>query len=82
MGPQRRCVGCGQSAPKRELLRLAVAAERPGLAVADEAARIPGRGAYIHRRAACLADAARRGGAARTLRGNVKIDPEIVELAV
>ncbi len=80
-GPQRRCVGCGRSAPKAELLRL-VAAD--GLAVADPTAARPGRGAYICRGSqalldpACLARATRRGGLARALRRPVRIAPGLI----
>ena len=93
--PQRRCVGCGLLAPKSELLRLAVGAQRSadegeGLlrrAVLDRAGVMPGRGAYLCRVAApdkpsvdCIALATRRGGLARALRCAVKIDPKLLEL--
>jgi len=79
--PHRRCVGCGRSAAKPQLLRL-VAAD--GFAVPDPAGRMPGRGAYICRAAssgvapACLDRATRRGGIARALRRPVKIAPDVL----
>jgi predicted RNA-binding protein YlxR (DUF448 family) len=64
-------------APKRELVRIAVAREeedRHGQAVLDPAGTMPGRGAYLCRgtggqpTAKCLRMAMRRGGLARALR--------------
>jgi predicted RNA-binding protein YlxR (DUF448 family) len=79
-------------APKGELIRIVAerrAAAAPARAVADELARMPGRGAYLCRddgateRAApapaCLALATRRGAIARALRAPVVLDPKLVE---
>ena len=77
--PHRRCVGCGRIAPKNELLRYALErGERGALAVADPAARMPGRGAYLCREeasstegvpaAGCRGRAMERNAIARTLR--------------
>ena len=71
-------------------MRLAIsraAAGGPGaVAVRDDAAALGGRGAYLCRApegdvpaAACLDEAVRRGGIARTLRAAVTVDTEIVE---
>jgi predicted RNA-binding protein YlxR (DUF448 family) len=60
-----RCVGCGASAPKRDLLRFVA---RDGALVADPAQTAPGRGAYLHRDPACWERARRRGAFARALR--------------
>jgi len=76
--PQRRCVGCGRSAPKRELLRLVHDAGRP---VPDPAQRLPGRGAYVCRDEACIERAARRGGLARAFRRPVTVDARAIVLA-
>lgn len=65
--PIRTCVGCRAAVPQRELVRVAVAGQR---AVADLRRRLPGRGAYVHARPACLA-AAGKGGLARSLRRTV-----------
>jgi predicted RNA-binding protein YlxR (DUF448 family) len=83
--PRRRCVGCARIAPKSELVRLAIArdgeARRSQRAVVDARGVLPGRGAYLCRgsgpeilNADCLQSALRRGGIARTLRRNVKLD--------
>ncbi|MGD1056417.1 MAG: YlxR family protein [Solirubrobacteraceae bacterium] len=92
--PRRRCVGCGRTAPKSELLRLAATAEgapseqdtRTRRAVADHRATMPGRGAYLCvgsdsqlPAAECLARAIQRGGIARALRSRVTVDPKLVE---
>jgi uncharacterized protein len=88
--PRRRCVGCGRIAPKSELLRIAIVdedGEAARRAVLDRAGTMPGRGAYLCRRArtggepasACLALAARRGGIARALRCAVTLERELVE---
>ncbi len=80
--PQRRCIGCGRTAAKPELLRL-VAAD--GLAVADPAGRRPGRGAYVCRASssdpapACLDRAARRGALSRALRRPVRLAPGLLD---
>jgi predicted RNA-binding protein YlxR (DUF448 family) len=76
-------------APKPELVRIAVAEERPGgrgIAVLDREATMPGRGAYLCRAEgrpepadACLAKAVRREAIQRTLRARVALDPKIVE---
>jgi len=74
--PRRRCVGCGRTAPKSELLRIA-AADRPAagpgeraarIAVADRDARMPGRGAYLCR-------------AADPVAGSGLVDPECLQRA-
>jgi predicted RNA-binding protein YlxR (DUF448 family) len=62
--PVRTCVGCRQKADKAELLRLVWTAT--GL-VADVQQRELGRGAYLHFRAECLEQAARRRAVGRAL---------------
>jgi predicted RNA-binding protein YlxR (DUF448 family) len=63
--PIRTCVGCQQRDEQKKLVRWV--AEASGRIKIDEAARQPGRGAYVHRSRACL-EAAARGGFARSLR--------------
>ena len=50
--PQRTCVACRQRRPQAELLRLVLAPEGWR---ADPRRRLPGRGAYVCRLAACFA---------------------------
>jgi len=87
--PHRRCVGCGRSAPKSELIRIAVPRSedrRTARAVLDSTGTLPGRGAYLclgERPAsaapACLQRALGRGAIARGLRAAVSLDPKLVE---
>ena len=60
----RTCTGCRTTAPQRELVRLAF--DGAHLAV-DLPRRLPGRGAYVHPRAACVTAA----GLSRSLRRKV-----------
>jgi uncharacterized protein len=72
--PERTCVGCRASAPKAALVR--VARSPAGGVAVDPTGSAPGRGAYVHRSAACVEAALRKGGLARSLR--VGLGPEIV----
>ena len=75
-------MGCGRSAPKSELARLALtdppSPGTAGLLVVDRAQRMPGRGAYVCSDA-CLARARRRGGLQRAFRRPVAINAQTVE---
>lgn len=86
--PYRRCVGCGRTAAKSELVRLALDRADPAATaiVLDGSGRMPGRGAYLCAEpehggpaAECLALAIRRNGPQRTLRARAGIDPKLVE---
>jgi len=61
----RTCIGCGERAARTELIRVVAAGDE---IVPDVAARLPGRGAYLHLRLACLERAQRRKAFARALR--------------
>ena len=50
--PIRRCVGCGESKPKKELVRVVRSAA--GEVNLDLTGRMPGRGAYLCRDTECL----------------------------
>ncbi len=69
--PQRTCVGCHQTLPKRQLVRLVRTPE--GVRV-DLTGRLPGRGAYLHDRRACWERALKKGTLARALR--VELTPD------
>ena len=56
--PQRTCVGCGEVAGKRELLRIVRSPD--GEIELDPTGKRNGRGAYIHRQASCFERAAGR----------------------
>jgi uncharacterized protein len=49
--PQRTCVGCRQSLPKRELIRLVRSAD--GVVVVDSTGKMNGRGVYLHNQYSC-----------------------------
>jgi len=64
--PIRTCVGCGERAPQRTLVRVVAAAD--GLALDTPRRRAPGRGAYLHAAPPCWTAFARRRGPVRSLR--------------
>jgi predicted RNA-binding protein YlxR (DUF448 family) len=70
--PQRTCVACRTPAGKRELLR--IVRSPSGEVRVDPTGSAPGRGAYVHRDAACAERAISRGALARALR--VGLGPE------
>ena len=55
--PVRRCTGCGEHFPKKELIRVLRTPE--GEIVLDATGKKSGRGAYICKRAECLKKARR-----------------------
>jgi predicted RNA-binding protein YlxR (DUF448 family) len=73
-GPERTCVGCRVAAPKPALVR--VVRSSAGDARVDPTGSAPGRGAYVHRKGACVEAALRKGSLARSLRA--RLGPEIV----
>jgi predicted RNA-binding protein YlxR (DUF448 family) len=70
--PERTCIGCGARAPSAELARL----RRVDGGIAVDPGRSGGRGAWLHRDAACLVRALRRKAFARAFRGAVAVDEE------
>ena len=51
--PQRTCLGCRRRDSKDKMLR--IVATGSGLTL-DEEAKMPGRGAYLHRRNQCITE--------------------------
>ena len=70
--PVRTCAGCGRKAPKESLVRFV---ERDGVLTPSE--RGTGRGVYTCRRLSCFERAAERRAFSRTLRRNVRVEPEV-----
>lgn len=71
--PARTCVGCREVAGKHELIRVV---RRPeGGAAVDVTGRADGRGAYLHRIAACVESARKKRALDRALRTTVQ--PEL-----
>mgnify|MGYP003334760198 CR=1 FL=1 len=70
VGPVRTCVGCRERDTRRELLRVVAGSDARGGAtvVPDPDNRLPGRGAHLHPRRACLDLATRRKAFGRALR--------------
>lgn len=62
--PQRTCVGCRETGPKRSLIRLVRTPE--GVQV-DPTGKRHGRGAYVHDRRSCWEDAL-KGALGKALR--------------
>lgn len=71
--PERRCVGCGISFPKKELIRVVRLPD--GGAELDPTGKKAGRGAYICRSAECLKKARKAKRLERSL--EVTISDEI-----
>jgi predicted RNA-binding protein YlxR (DUF448 family) len=70
--PERTCIGCRARGSRSELLRIVA---RPPFAIADPAAVLPGRGAWIHRSQQCVDQAVRRRAFGRALRVQTALDP-------
>jgi len=60
-GPQRTCVGCRDKGGSDELIRL-VRHPVQGIVVVDLPGKLPGRGAWIHPRAACVTPLTKKAG--------------------
>lgn len=65
----RRCIGCMESKPKGELVRLVYA---DGVLKADRSGRSSGRGAYLCTDPACLARAVKKRAFARAFQAQVR----------
>lgn len=73
MEPVRTCIGCGEKADRRGLVRVGIEGER----VVIDRKGIGGRGAWLHADGACLERALRRRAFARAFRGKTaSIDAE------
>lgn len=70
--PIRTCVACRSSSEKKELLRIVRSAT--GDVAIDPTGKRPGRGAYVCRRAECVALAVRKKGLQRALRTAVSAE--------
>ena len=79
--PMRRCIGCMESRPKKELIRIvATRPEEEGAApkvVLDPTGKAPGRGAYLCPKPECFQKAVKKRAVARNL--EVEVTPENLE---
>lgn len=73
--PVRRCCGCGEGKPKKELVRIVRSPE--GEVSLDTTGKKAGRGAYLCPNAVCLAKARKKKSLERALA--VAIPPEVYE---
>ena len=73
--PVRSCVGCGRKAPQGELLRFVAKNGRLAVGTGE-----PGRGAYTCPRLSCFERAVSRRAFNRTLRQNIRVEPELASL--
>ncbi len=64
--PERRCVACGQRAPKRDLTRIVRTPQ--GTVHADSTGKSSGRGAYLCRSMDCWDRGVRKGSLERNLK--------------
>lgn len=79
--PMRRCVGCMESKPKKELIRLVNTDEGP---VLDVHGKAQGRGVYLCKNSACFAAARKKRSIGRSLGINIsegRLDKMFEELA-
>jgi predicted RNA-binding protein YlxR (DUF448 family) len=73
--PERRCVGCGEHFPKKELIR--IVRKPDGEVVLDLTGKANGRGAYLCRSEKCLLKARKSGRLANSL--SCAIDESVYE---
>lgn len=73
--PVRRCVGCGEGKPKKELVRIVRSPE--GEISFDATGRKAGRGAYLCHNPACLQKAEKKKSIERAL--NVSVPQEVYQ---
>lgn len=81
--PMRRCVGCMESKPKRELIRIVASSE--GSLLVDATGKANGRGVYLCPDQNCFATARKRKAITRGLEINAteeELDRVFEELAV
>ncbi len=73
--PLRMCVGCRESKPKRELIRVVRSPE--GALSMDPGGKKPGRGAYVCRQESCLTRAIKHKQLERQL--EVRMTEEVAQ---
>ena len=74
--PERRCSGCGESFPKKELLR--VVREPDGAVSLDFTGKKSGRGAYVCKKLACFKKARKANRFASSL--EIQIPEELLNV--
>lgn len=74
--PLRKCTGCGEMKPKKELIRVLKTPE--GEVILDKVGKKNGRGAYLCNSQDCFAAAKKSKGLERSLQ--IKIPAEVYEM--
>ena len=67
--PMRRCIGCMESKPKKELIR--IVCDKEGNVSIDATGKAAGQGAYLCRSAACFAAARKKKAISRNLEAEI-----------
>lgn len=67
--PERMCVGCRESYPKPDMIRIVRSPE--GAFDLDDTGKKQGRGAYICRKLSCLREAKKKRALDRSFKANV-----------
>ena len=70
--PMRKCVGCGEMKPKKELMR--ILKTESGEFIVDAAGKKNGRGAYICRSLECFKSAVKSRGLERPFKQEIPQD--------
>ncbi len=73
--PERRCLGCNETKPKSELIR--IVREPDGNMTLDATGKKSGRGAYICKNPSCLKKCRKNGRVAKSLK--VAVPDEIYD---
>ncbi len=74
--PLRRCLGCGESFPKKDLLRVVRSPE--GEVALDFTGKLSGRGAYVCKRSGCFQKARKAGRFQKNL--ELSIPDDVLDL--
>lgn len=70
--PMRKCTGCGQMVPKKELIRVLLTPEDE--VVIDLTGKKNGRGAYVCRNITCFRQAVKTKGFERSLKAGIPLE--------
>lgn len=70
--PLRKCIGCGENKPKKELIRIVKNVDK-GIII-DLTGKVNGRGAYICSNIGCLEKAQRSKSLSKALEGEIPED--------
>ena len=70
--PLRKCVGCGEMIPKKEMLR--VIKTKDNIVKLDPTGRENGRGAYLHMKMECFDKAVKSKGLERSFKMSIEQD--------